>query len=322
MAVVGVLMGIGAAYLVGFSRGLQIESEASRVAAFLNITRNTAVDTGCSAKLRFVKRGSATVMVYTGRDITDCYMMENTSGSFGRTFTTSGEFVPGLAGQCLQLEDGEDADFGENSRWGFEQGFHIDLFCNVVSLSGEVEFVKKENQFTLSLVPSGGPLVYLKGSVVLDDSTEKVISNSSIVFEMNRWVNIGFSCAGNVVSLYLDGNPVAESALLAGEVFSDETGGGMRLLSGATGCEAFVDEMVISRWGILGEKSLGSRVCIDALEARLSDSNPDNDFLDITFSPDGMYPGTETLNVYFENDTFRSVPVVIGRTGNIYKGEL
>ncbi|MFC1479422.1 prepilin-type N-terminal cleavage/methylation domain-containing protein [Planctomycetota bacterium] len=322
MAIVGILMGIGAVYLVGFSRGLQLASEASRVVTFLHITRDTAVDTGCPAVLKFTKRDSTTVMVHSGRDVTDCYMMEDTSGSFGRIFSTSGEFVKGLSGKCLFLEDGENADFGENPRWGFDQGFHVEMFVNVTSLGAEVEFLKKDNQFTLSLVPSGSALVYLKGSVVLEDATEEAVSNSAVTFETSRWVRIGFSCVGGVMSLYLDGNSVADAALSKG--FSDDTSGNMRMLSGSAGCEAYIDELVVSRWGTIGEKSLASRICLSGLEIRLADADPNNDFLDVTFNPDGMYGEGATLTqlLYYEGKAGKFVPIVIGHTGNIYKGEL
>ena len=323
MAIIGILMGIGAAYLIGFSRGLQLESEASRVVTFLNITRDTAVDTGCPAVLRFIKRDGTTVMIHSGRDVTDCYMMEDTSGSFGRTFTTSGgEFIKGLVGNCLFLEDGESADFGENPRWGFEQGFHVELFVNVKSLSGEVEFLTKENQFTLSLVPSENALVYLKGSVVLEDTSEEVTSNASVTFETNRWVRIGFSCMGGIMSLYLDRNPVADMTL--SQAFSDNTAGKMEMLSGSAGCEVYVDEMIISRWGMITEKSLASKMCLSGLEIRLADADPNNDFLDVTFNPDGMYGegATLTQKLYYEKKPAKSVSIVIGHTGNIYKGEL
>lgn len=315
MLVLGILMGIGAAYLIGFSRGFQLESEASRVATFLTVTRDTAVDTGSPAFLMFVKRGPDTVMIYTGREVRDSYMMEDTSGAFGRTFTLSGgEFKPGLAGNCLYLGDGEYADLGNNPGWRFEQGFHVEMFVRISQLDAETELLAKEDLFTLSLVPSGPALVSLKGTVMLESGGEQTCSNSSITFDMDRWVRIGFSSTGTILSLYLDGSPIAEAGM-PGDPAHD-TGGNMFLLKGSSGCEAYIDEMVVSRYGIIGERSLGSRVSIKELDGHT--------FLHVEFSPDGMTAdgNSRLLRVYFGGKPDRTVSVHISRTGSIYKGQL
>jgi len=317
-AVMAVLLGIGAAYLVGSSRGFQLESEAGRIMTLLHVVRNLAVDTGNPAVLHFTKNGSVTVMAYRGRRVTDYYPMEDVAGAFGRTFTTAGgEFVPGVVGKCLHLEDGESADLGNNPRWGFEEGFAVDLFVKVVSLPGEAELLKKENQFVLSLVPAGGPLVYVKAAVTLEDSSVETVENPAVTWDRDRWVRIGFSCMGGEAVLSVDGVPVKEYAF-SGRCSSD-TSGKMTIMEGSSGCELYVDELVLSRWGTLGEESLAPRVCISGLEARLKDADPTNDFLDI--NPDGTsgQGGALSQDVYYEGKPTKRVTICIGVTGNIYK---
>jgi prepilin-type N-terminal cleavage/methylation domain-containing protein len=321
MGVIAILLGIGASYIIGFSRGLELESEASKVVTYLTITRDVALDTGNRAILRFTKDGSYTILTYSGKNITDYYRMENSSGTFGRALDPGGgEFQKGgVAGKCLYLEPGEFADLGSNPRWGFDQGFFIEFYVKVGSLSGESSLIVKHNHFMLHLVPSGASLIYLKGKLTLKDSSEEELSNDAVLFDYNKWVKVGFSCIGRIATLYLEGDPV--STVTLSDDMSDDTSGDMYILKGAIGCTARIDEFLISKWGALGEKSLTKNMRLIALEARLADGNPNNDYVDIIFEPDGKSAseGTVTHTLAFKG---KSVKFYIGHSGNIYKGEL
>jgi len=165
----------------------------------------------------------------------------------------------------------------------------------------------------------------LKGTLTLEDSSQTNFSSAPVSFGYDRWVEVGFSCMQGTSVLWLDGVPVAEQTLPLS--FADDTSGGMDIVEGGVGgFEGYIDEVRISRWGTLGERALSRHMTIDELEARLSDADPDNDYLDVVFTPEGMLAGEGDAGYILRysppHGEQKSLKIQIGYTGNIYRESL
>ncbi len=318
IAVIFLLMGIGVVALMQISKGYETLSEASVVVSYLQGTRNLAVSSGMPADLRFEVIDNRTVMKMSGLEVSGSFLMEDATGSFGSTFNpVPGTFTEGISGNCLRFDNDKGAvNLGNDPRWDMNSGFMAECWVRLEPVVREVTVMKKNGLFSLSLVPTlNDRLMYMKVTVTEADLSETDILLEAIPLEFSRWVKLGISWKTPVLTLYQDSIPVYTGNFPSG--FSADSSGDLMILDCQDVITCCLDELMLYRYGLIGERSLSEGASIPELQTKLSDADPDNDFLRFTFMPDGRF---RELTQYSLMVSYRNsiVTVMLSTSGEVY----
>lgn len=249
LVVMGILMGIGMPYFLRFSK--QLPSPTKYTALY----RDSRFIIG---DMSVIEPLSA---FYSYRKVVDRYHFDNETSELGEIFSAGGaEFVNGLVGKCLYLESGESIDLGNNPKWVLnDEGFYVELYVNIEELEQEVDLLKKENLFTISIARSGLTAFFasIQAKVVCAGGTEEEIAVDNRSFEYFKWVKIGLLCKrGDIqdpdtleypktLNLYINDTLITYIEFFA--ELSDNASGKLLLLDGSTDFVGKIDELLVAR---------------------------------------------------------------------------
>lgn len=321
IAVISILMGIGASFAFRFSRAMELESETGKVVSLLNLARDTALATGQPASLRFTRENGDTVTRILGCDTVGAFPMEDATGAYGMTFTPgTATFTAGLVGQALLCKAGDTVALGTSPRWGFAEGFLIACDVNVTALNAPAALLTMPGQFTLSLVPADGT-IHLTAVIRRKDAVDVTLDGAAVSFDRRVWARVGLGLIGRTARMYLNNTPVADLAL--GDDLNPAATGNLTLLASGGTFAGRVDGMMIQRWGVINSGRLAGPVTLKQLEDNLADADPDNDFCDYAFTADGTPTAgqTATLDLKFKRGAGaeKAAAIEVPATGLAYR---
>ncbi|MBI3272507.1 MAG: LamG domain-containing protein [Planctomycetes bacterium] len=284
LAILGVLLGLGAGLLSQANKGLGLAAGVNLVASSLRLARNKAMTdhAPCWLLIDPAERSVRTL----GRQTIGLWHLEDkeegvTTGAFGRNGAVQGaSLIPGRAGQALLFAGAGCVTCDDFPRDPSDAGLVLEAWCLLGDRPGGV-IVRKGDEYGLRLT-SAGRLRFDLGAKRLD-------SGSAV--PLHRWFHVEAIYDGAAASLYVNEEPVADEELTAD---LPVTSAPLTLSDAQSPFQGALDEVRVSALVLGEERRLPSDCAVDS-EAPIR----------IRFDPRGRLsaPVTVTLKAHEESQS-------------------
>ncbi len=237
LSIIGIIFGIGLAFLTSASRDLQFRSTVGQVRTLLRYARSEAIAQHSAAYVE-VDPVARVMRAVTKRPIGLWHFEDDAcTGAFGLNGKLSGgERVRGKLGSALALGNKDSVDCGELPLFRPDQGILIEAWLLLSSTEAQSLFTC-EGMYELRVAKDGGLAAEAGGKEVDADGAQVPVG---------RWFEVKLVYDGNVVVLKQDGQVVgvSEDDGKPGELA--DRGSHFLIGGGDLGMDGLVDEVRVS----------------------------------------------------------------------------